>query len=95
MPFDVQHSSLVPFRSTALETMASEKREVARPDASSGSNSDVEGIVHGDVNEKALLRKLDLRLLPAVSILYLLSFLDRSNGTFGDPSENLPHHVNV
>jgi hypothetical protein len=32
------------------------------------------------VNEKALLRKLDLRLLPAVGILYLLSFLDRSNG---------------
>ena len=33
------------------------------------------------VNERALLRKLDLRLLPAVGILYLLSFLDRSNGT--------------
>ncbi|KAF2663781.1 MFS general substrate transporter [Microthyrium microscopicum] len=34
--------------------------------------------VHG-VNEKALLRKLDWKLLPALSILYLLSFLDRSN----------------
>lgn len=33
----------------------------------------------GDVNERALLRKLDYKLLPAVSILYLLSFLDRSN----------------
>lgn len=32
------------------------------------------------VNEKALLRKIDRRLLPAVGILYLLSFLDRSNG---------------
>ncbi|KAF2093933.1 MFS general substrate transporter [Rhizodiscina lignyota] len=31
------------------------------------------------INEKSLLRKLDLKLLPAVSILYLLSFLDRSN----------------
>ncbi|OTB03889.1 hypothetical protein M426DRAFT_12182 [Hypoxylon sp. CI-4A] len=31
------------------------------------------------INERALLRKLDLRLLPAVGILYLLSFLDRSN----------------
>ncbi|KAI1762670.1 MFS general substrate transporter [Hypoxylon sp. FL1150] len=31
------------------------------------------------INENALLRKLDLRLLPAVGILYLLSFLDRSN----------------
>ncbi|TQS33994.1 hypothetical protein Golomagni_05642 [Golovinomyces magnicellulatus] len=35
---------------------------------------------HG-INEKALLRKIDARLLPAVGILYLLSFLDRSNGT--------------
>lgn len=32
------------------------------------------------INEKSLLRKLDARLLPAVGILYLLSFLDRSNG---------------
>ncbi|KAI1254258.1 hypothetical protein MGN70_004655 [Eutypa lata] len=31
------------------------------------------------INEKSLLRKLDARLLPAVGILYLLSFLDRSN----------------
>jgi hypothetical protein len=37
-------------------------------------DSDTSGI-----NERSLLRKLDLRLLPAVSILYLLSFLDRSN----------------
>ncbi|KAI9761920.1 MAG: hypothetical protein M4579_000703 [Chaenotheca gracillima] len=31
------------------------------------------------INEKALLRKLDMRLLPALTLLYLLSFLDRSN----------------
>jgi hypothetical protein len=36
---------------------------------------------HHGINEKALLRKLDLRLLPPLTILYLLSFLDRSNGT--------------
>ena len=35
------------------------------------------------VNEKALLRKLDLKLLPALTSLYLLSFLDRSNGMTG------------
>ena len=35
----------------------------------------------GVVNEKALIRKLDFRLLPAVTVLYLMSFLDRSNGT--------------
>lgn len=34
------------------------------------------------INEKALLRKIDAHLLPAVGILYLLSFLDRSNGRY-------------
>jgi hypothetical protein len=33
-----------------------------------------------DINEKSLLRKLDYKLLPPLTILYLLSFLDRSNG---------------
>jgi hypothetical protein len=33
------------------------------------------------LNEKALLRKLDRKLLPALTLLYLLSFLDRSNGS--------------
>ncbi|KAK3059268.1 hypothetical protein LTS18_011262, partial [Coniosporium uncinatum] len=43
------------------------------------SSSDIELEAISSVNEKTLLRKLDSRLLPAVSILYLLSFLDRSN----------------
>lgn len=41
------------------------------------------------INEKALLRKLDLKLLPPLSLLYLLSFLDRSNSTFLMHSLNL------
>ncbi|KAI0480041.1 major facilitator superfamily domain-containing protein [Xylariaceae sp. FL0804] len=45
-------------------------------DRPSASDSEVAGPV---VNERALLRKLDMKLLPAVGILYLLSFLDRSN----------------
>lgn len=44
---------------------------------SSGSVAEFQGI-----NEKALLRKLDFRLLPPLTLLYLLSFLDRSNGMF-------------
>ncbi|OAQ97295.1 hypothetical protein LLEC1_00064 [Akanthomyces lecanii] len=32
-----------------------------------------------EINESKLLRKIDRHLLPAVGILYLLSFLDRSN----------------
>lgn len=47
--------------------------------ASPGSVSDNEDIGAVSVSEKALLRKIDWRLLPAVGILYLLSFLDRSN----------------
>lgn len=33
---------------------------------------------HG-LHEKSILRKLDRHLLPGVCVLYLLSFLDRSN----------------
>ncbi|KAK8080818.1 hypothetical protein PG997_008636 [Apiospora hydei] len=42
------------------------------------SDTDVPG-GNAPVNEKKLLRKLDYHLLPAVGVLYLLSFLDRSN----------------
>jgi hypothetical protein len=65
----------------ATDTMASESEKHELPATSNTSDSDVE--LNPDViNEKRLLRKLDVRLLPAVSILYLLSFLDRSNGMF-------------
>lgn len=47
--------------------------------ASPGSTSDNEDVGAINVGERALLRKIDWRLLPAVGILYLLSFLDRSN----------------
>jgi hypothetical protein len=40
------------------------------------------------INEKSLLRKLDLRLLPPLTLLYLLSFLDRSNGLFTITSQS-------
>lgn len=44
---------------------------------SPASNSVAETV---GIDEKALLRKLDYRLLPPLTLLYLLSFLDRSNG---------------
>ena len=47
---------------------------------SPSSESDVSQDVYSSINERALLRKLDRTLLPAVTLLYLLSFLDRSNG---------------
>lgn len=48
-------------------------------DSDPASASDFDELSPGAINERALLRKLDWRLLPAVGILYLLSFLDRSN----------------
>ena len=43
------------------------------------SSSDLDGHSEFAVSEKRLLRKLDRHLLPGVCLLYLLSFLDRSN----------------
>ena len=45
---------------------------------STPSDDDVE--VDYGKRDKALVRKLDRTLLPALTLLYLLSFLDRSNG---------------
>ena len=69
--------------------------EKAVYDAGGGSGiSDSETPV-SDINERSLLRKLDLRLLPAVGVLYLLSFLDRSNGTATtfDKKNNNQQHI--
>jgi len=49
-----------------------------RASVSPDSRSDDHTAAYG-ISEKKLLRKLDLHLLPGVCILYLLSFLDRSN----------------
>lgn len=64
----------------------SEKGEVdaatipeAKDVTTSPSSSSVAEAV--SINEKSLLRKLDYRLLPPLTLLYLLSFLDRSNGS--------------
>ncbi|KAL5866563.1 hypothetical protein ACKVWC_010456 [Pyricularia oryzae] len=54
------------------KTVSEDKKDHTGPP----SDSDTE---LGEMNEKALLRKIDWKLLPAVGILYLLSFLDRSN----------------
>lgn len=57
------------------------------------SNSDSEAGSVGGINERGLLRKIDLHLLPAVGILYLLSFLDRSNGEELLASSRVEAHV--
>lgn len=42
-------------------------------------NWDGNDVDFSHVDEKAVLRKMDLRLLPMLALLYLLSFLDRGN----------------
>jgi hypothetical protein len=61
---------------TDQKVVAENEKNVTTPDHAS-SELEVESI---SINTTALLRKLDLRLLPPLSLLYLLSFLDRSNG---------------
>jgi len=52
----------------------SEAKATFSPDSASDEVAASYGL-----DEKRLLRKLDYHLLPGVAILYLLSFLDRSN----------------
>lgn len=49
-----------------------------RQSGSASSDDGLDRFPH--IAEKALLRKLDRKLLPPLTLLYLLSFLDRSNG---------------
>ena len=58
------------------KVLAEHEKNVTTPDHAS-SELEVEST---SINTAALLRKIDLRLLPPLSLLYLLSFLDRSNG---------------
>ena len=55
----------------------SEEKERVKIDETSPTPTTEEGC--DVVNEKKLLRKLDLNLLPGVTFLFLLSFMDRSN----------------
>jgi len=56
----------------------SEEKEQAEADETSPVQAKEES--RGATYEKKLLRKLDLNLLPGVTFLFLLSFLDRNNG---------------
>ena len=56
------------------------QEEKYKATTSPSSVSDTDQDASSKIDEKALIRKLDLKLLPALTALYLLSFLDRSNG---------------
>jgi len=73
----------------------SEEKERVKVDKTSLTQVKEEGC--DAVNEKKLLRKLDLNLLPGVTFLFLLSFMDRSNSNLS-PSflrSPFPHYLSV
>jgi hypothetical protein len=43
------------------------------------SNSEGHDFDFSGIDEKKMLRKMDVRLIPVLAVLYLLSFLDRGN----------------
>lgn len=43
------------------------------------SNSEGQDVDFSGIDEKKTLRKMDLRLIPTLAVLYLLAFLDRGN----------------
>lgn len=45
------------------------------------------------LDEKKILRKMDLRLIPVLSLLYLLSFLDRKSLLFSDRRRRRPRRL--
>lgn len=59
-------------------TMAEEKEKTEFEDTP--SDPDITGESGDAIDEKQLLRKLDWHLIPAPTLLLLLSFMDRSNG---------------
>jgi sugar phosphate permease len=63
----------------AQRTMADIEKHVHHEDDSPQAASSISSADYSHINEKSLLRKLDWKLLPGVSLLYLVSFLDRSN----------------
>lgn len=69
-----------PGSSASSGQLADEKGRVAvREDAEERGGIYREDIDTSDVNERKLLRKVDMRLIPWLSLLYLLSFLDRTS----------------
>ena len=58
---------------------SSRPKGVGKRTTSHDPNWDGTDVDFSHVDEKAVLRKMDLHLLPMLALLYLLSFLDRGN----------------
>ena len=47
------------------------------PAGEGGHARPTDGIMITDIDEQKLLRKIDLRVLPTITVIYVLAFLDR------------------
>ena len=83
------HPACLPYALPSLSPAMSEEKEQTRIDeANSDRVTDESG--PDAIDEKKLLRKLDWHLVPGLTLLFLLSFLDRSNGILLSRSSCLP-----
>lgn len=57
----------------------SKKAAAGRVDTPTSDSDIIDDPELSSINEKALIRKIDYRLVPWLALLYLLSFLDRTN----------------
>lgn len=76
MSYPEDEKVTAPSRDAALETSSTEKNMGGETD---GSYGEVESAGFDVPRTKKLLRKTDKALLPFLALLYLLSFLDRTN----------------
>lgn len=53
------------------------------------SDEDANVVVYDEKEAKAILRKVDYRLIPMLTLLYVLSFLDRSNSKLHSAGRHL------
>ena len=70
----LQHFEDTPVQDSPFSADLKQDGLVTDAEASSLGSPTFEG-----VDEKAVLRKMDIRLIPMLSMLYLLAFLDRGN----------------
>ena len=64
-----------------LSDMSSEsdyaEPELARPGRKAENAMSIDTIAIGDIDERKVLTKIDLRVLPTITVIYVLAFLDR------------------
>lgn len=82
------------------EKISVEKRQTedVAENISHSSNSgrlEAQNVEHDDAEAARVLRKVDMRLVPMLSLLYLVAFIDRSNSTYRHHNHFSSHNGNL